>query len=207
MFPVLEPDVRRLPAEALSTLDGLPNCWRRRGGNLVDKRSGRYGVALRLGLLRMLYSDSFLGLAQAVSGHSLGRKRLHCSLFCYEPGDYVGPHTDATSESVIALNLSLPNLAVAHQWLLHEGPDGFNEMVDVGSTVSIQVLKLPVWHQITPLVAKPNAGTTARRWLVSQGFRISDQERSEPLSRRHLDNDTAVERCTAGEFRKAPERR
>lgn len=174
MLPVLEPDVLRLPAESVRTAEGLPNCWRRRGGNLVDKRSTRYGVALRIGLLRMLYSDSFLALAEAVSGHCLGRKRLHCSLFCYERGDYVGPHTDGTPDGFVALNLSLPNEAVAQQWLLHEGPDGFNEMVDVGSGPSIQVLKLPVWHQITPLVGKPNAGTTARRWLVSQGFRISN---------------------------------
>ena len=173
LLPVLPRDVLELAPESLAAGAGMPDCWRRKGGNLVDRESARYLAARRTGLLRMLYSESFHRFAEALSGYRLARRRLHCSIFCYEAGDYVGPHTDATSREFLALNVSLPSTAISQQWLMHQVAGGYDAMIDLASAPLLQVLRLPMWHQITPLVAAPTTGAkTPRRWLLSQGFGI-----------------------------------
>jgi len=132
-------------------------------------------VARRIGLDTMLRSQSFRAFAAALAGRDLadgwGRQ-----LLCYGPGDYAGPHNDHHPRNrrarggYIDVHLSLAAPSVAHQWLVYARAGHFTETVPVATPATISAYRLPFWHYVTPLVAKPGRARTARRWVLLGTF-------------------------------------
>jgi hypothetical protein len=132
-------------------------------------------VARRIGLEAMLRSDSFRAFAEALAGRALaadwGRQVL-----CYGPGDHAGPHNDHHPRNrrarggYVDLHLSLASPAVLHQWLVYARAGHFTEIVSAAGAAMISAYRLPFWHYVTPLVAKPHRQPEARRWVLLGTF-------------------------------------
>ncbi len=132
-------------------------------------------VARRIGLDTMLRSQSFRAFAAALAGRDLadgwGRQVL-----CYGPGDYAGPHNDHHPKNrraragYIDVHLSLAAPSVAHQWLVYARAGHFSETVSVAAPATVSAYRLPFWHYVTPLVAKPGRISAARRWVLLGTF-------------------------------------
>jgi hypothetical protein len=145
----------------------------------LQRRSARsYGAVERIGLLRMMKSESFIAFAEAVTGLRLDRRR-DLQIICYGHGDYVGPHNDHHPEDetmrdgFVDFHLMFSNSAVAHQYLVYEERGHLSKMVDVNLQGGVSIYKLPFWHYTTPLWAKPGREASARRWLLLGTFKIA----------------------------------
>ena len=122
-------------------------------------------MAERIGLARMMRSESFRAFAEALAGRKL-RSGWGLQVLRYGPGDYAGPHNDHHPENAdarqgyIDLHLSLCTPGVAHQWLVYSRAGHFSEIVSVAAPATVTAYRLPFWHYTTPLV-----GTRERRPL------------------------------------------
>lgn len=141
------------------------------------RTSRSYQAAEKIGLLRMLKSDSFARFAEALSGLKLNPDRC-LQLSCYEHGDYAGPHNDHHPEletyrdGFIDFHVMFSNSAVAHHYLVYEEDGHFSKMVNVNMKGGISIYRLPFWHYTTPLMAKRGRETEARRYLLLGSFEI-----------------------------------
>jgi hypothetical protein len=123
----------------------------------------------------MLRSESFGAFAAAVSGRAL-RRRWGIQVLCYGPGDYSGPHNDHHPEDpdardgYVDMHVTLATPGVAHQWLVYAKGGHFSEISSVNTLGGVTVYRLPFWHYTTPLVARPGAEDSARRWVLLGTF-------------------------------------
>src|SRR4030095_10664763 len=148
---------------------GGPPVWERRRER-ADRR------AEEIGLVAMLRSESFAAFAAALAGRAL-RRRWGIQLLCYGPGDYAGPHNDhhpeepAARRGYLDLHISLSGRGVAQQWLVYAVQGHFSRIVDVATAGGVTAYRLPIWHYVTPLVARDGApAETARRWVLLGTF-------------------------------------
>lgn len=132
-------------------------------------------IARRLGLAAMLRSDSFRAFAAALAGRALADDAGQ-QVLCYGPGDYAGPHNDhhprnrRARSGYLDVHLSLASPSVLHQWLVYARAGHFSEIVSVAGPATITAYRLPFWHYVTPLAARPRRARQARRWVLLGTF-------------------------------------
>ena len=142
------------------------------------RRTARsYVAAQKIGLLKMMRSESLVRFAEVVSGLKLDPD-YRVQVTCYGHGDYAGPHNDHHPEAdylkdgFLDFHLMFSNRAVQHQYLVYEHRGHFSKIVDINIQGGISVYRLPFWHYTTPLAAKPGRELEARRWLLLATFPI-----------------------------------
>ena len=142
------------------------------------RRNARsYLAAEKIGLLKMMRSESFVRFSEAVTGLHLDRD-YGIQVSCYEQGDYAGPHNDHHPEAdylkdgFVDLHVMFTNKWVKHHYLVYEHRGHFSKIVDINVQGGISVYRLPFWHYTTPLAAKPGQEDKARRWLLLATFPI-----------------------------------
>ncbi len=159
--------------------ESLSKVFRFKTAFLIRSTARSYKSAKALGLLTMMRSDSFVAFSEAITGLRLVRPPS-LQIICYEHGDYVGPHNDHHPErdpacvGFVDVHLMLSNDAVAHQFLIYERNGHLSQIIDVNLGCGISIYRLPFWHHVTPLVAKPGRECEARRWLLLATFDIQD---------------------------------
>jgi len=145
-------------------------------------RTGRFGSALprsrgpvsiglrRLGVWRMLQSASLRRFVECFAGERLIQNG--CQVIRYDEGDYQGPHLDIYPPKhgkryYFDFHLTLSNEKCVRQELFYQtDADGHcNRGLNVGSSGTIAIHRLPFWHQVTPLV-----GRGAKRWVLIASF-------------------------------------
>jgi hypothetical protein len=175
---------RKIDADSITGMienysETLSKTMRIRTAFLKRRTARSYVAAERIGLLRMMQSESFTDFVEAVTGLKLDRD-LSLQVICYQQGDYSGPHNDHHPEEetirdgFIDFHVMFPNESVAHQYLVYEEGRHFSRIVDVNTPGGISIYKLPFWHYTTPLAGKPGHETEARRWLLLGTYRIVD---------------------------------
>ena len=149
----------------------LPKTSRARTIYFESRREPGVKAAEKLGLVRMMRSQSFRAFAEALAGRKLA-SGWGLQVLRYGPGDYAGPHNDHHPENkdakagYIDLHLSLAAPAVAHQWLVYSRAGHFSEIVSVAKPAAVTAYRLPFWHYTTPLVGPPKAA----RWVLLGTF-------------------------------------
>ncbi|HEX9464946.1 MAG TPA: hypothetical protein VGB82_20285 [Alphaproteobacteria bacterium] len=150
------------------------------GTAFLERRGGNaWAAAERVGLIAMTGSPSFRRFVEIVAGRPLAAE-FGRQVLCYRPGDYAGPHTDHHPEDpraaagYVDVHLTFAGPGVARQQLVYARDGHFSEDVDVTTPGLVTVYRLPFWHYTTPLVAKPRAAATARRWVVLGTFLFAD---------------------------------
>lgn len=180
--PFLSSEERRIDPDSIKRMrknysERLNKTIRFKTAFLQRRNSRSYLAAERIGLLRMMRSESFAGFAEAVTGLKLGRD-LNTQVICYGHGDYAGPHNDHHPEvesirrGFVDFHVTLTNDAVAHHYLVYEEGGHLSKLVDVNVQGAISIYKLPFWHYTTPLWGKRGREHEARRWLLLGTFRI-----------------------------------
>ena len=173
---VLEPIERPIPPDTIFGMkedyaELLPKSSRARTIYFESRREPGVKAAERIGLARMMRSQSFRAFAEALAGRRL-RSGWGLQVLRYGPGDYAGPHNDhhpeneAAKGGYIDLHLSLCTPGVEHQWLVYSRAGHFSEIVSVASPATVTAYRLPFWHYTTPLVGAPKAG----RWVLLGTF-------------------------------------
>jgi hypothetical protein len=173
---------KRIPVDSITRMkknysEKLHKTMRVRTAFLKRRTARSYRVAERIGLVRMMQSESFTSFVEAVTGLKLDRD-LSLQVICYQQGDYSGPHNDHHPEveslkrGYIDFHLMFPNDSVAHQYLVYEEKGHFSRIVDVNVQGGISIYKLPFWHYTTPLAGKRGREAEARRWLLLGTYRI-----------------------------------
>ncbi|HTR88203.1 MAG TPA: hypothetical protein VMI56_27225 [Reyranella sp.] len=172
----LEPLEKPIPPESIWDMrrdygELLPKTSRARTIFFDSRREAGVKAAERIGLARMMRSQSFRAFAEALAGAKLasawGQQVLR-----YGPGDYAGPHNDHHPENArarrgyIDLHLSLCTPGIRHQWLVYSRAGHFSEMVSVAGAATITAYRLPFWHYTTPLVGTKDAA----RWVMLGTF-------------------------------------
>jgi hypothetical protein len=148
----------------------LPKTSRARTIFFDSRREPGVKAAERIGLARLMRSDSFRAFAEALAGCRLAAN-WGLQVLRYGPGDYAGPHNDHHPENprarrgYIDLHLSLCS-GVAHQWLVYSRAGHFSEIVSVAGPATVTAYRLPFWHYTTPLVG----AATAARWVLLGTF-------------------------------------
>lgn len=184
LYDYLRLEQRPIPPESITGMkqnysDTLNKTMHIRTGCLLTKTSKIYQAADKIGLVRMMESESFVGFVEAVTGLKLLRD-LNMQVSCYEPGDYAGPHNDhhpefpAIRDGYIDFHVMFANNAVAHHYLVYADRGHFSKIVDINIHGAISVYKLPFWHYTTPMAAKPGRESEARRWLLLGSFVIDN---------------------------------
>ena len=169
---------RPIPPESISGMrhdygELLPKTSRAHTIYFESKREPGAREAERIGLVRLLRSESFRAFAAALAGRKLARER-GVQVLRYGPGDYAGPHNVHHPENpdargaYIDVHLSLCSPGVAHQWLVYGKGGHFTEIVSVARPASLTAYRLPFWHYVTPLVGK--RGQVAGRWVLLGTF-------------------------------------
>lgn len=182
LYDHLRVEQRKIPPESITRMrrnysDTLNKTMHLKTGCLLTKTSKVYQAADKIGLVRMMQSESFARFVEMASGLKLERN-LNMQVSCYEPGDYAGPHNDhhpefpAIRHGYIDFHVMFANDAVAHHYLVYAERGHFSKIVDINVHGGISVYKLPFWHYTTPLAAKPGRETEARRWLLMGSFVI-----------------------------------
>jgi len=172
----LEPLAKPIPPETIWQMrsdygERLPKTTRARTIYFDSRREPGVKMAERIGLARMMRSESFRAFAEALAGRKL-RSGWGLQVLRYGPGDYAGPHNDHHPENAdalrgyIDLHLSLCTPGVAHQWLVYSRAGHFSEIVSVASPATVTAYRLPFWHYTTPLVGRPSAA----RWVLLGTF-------------------------------------
>jgi len=176
LVDTLEPIEQPIPPESIWDMrrdyaETLPKTTRARTIYFDSRREPGVKAAERIGLARLMRSQSFRIFAEALSGRRLasgwGRQVLR-----YGPGDYAGPHNDhhpqnpRARKGYIDLHVSLCTASVKHQWLVYSRAGHFSEIVPVGGPVTVTAYRLPFWHYTTPLVG----GSKAARWVLLGTF-------------------------------------
>ena len=173
---VLEPIEKPIPPDTIFEMkqdyaELLPKSSRARTIYFEDRREPGVKAAERIGLARMMRSQSFRAFAEALAGRRL-RSGWGLQVLRYGPGDYAGPHNDHHPENAAAkggyidLHLSLCSPGVQHQWLVYSRAGHLSEIVSVAGPVTVTAYRLPFWHYTTPLVGTPKAG----RWVLLGTF-------------------------------------
>src|SRR5476651_801623 len=149
----------------------LPKTSRARTIFFESRREPGVKAAEKIGLAKMMRSQSFRAFAEALSGRKLA-SGWGLQVLCYGPGDYAGPHNDHHPENkdakagYIDLHLSLCTPGVDHQWLVYSRAGHFSEIVSVAGPATVTAYRLPFWHYTTPLVAKRGRAKDAARWVL-----------------------------------------
>lgn len=149
----------------------LPKSSRAHTVYFESRREPGYKAAERIGLVKMMRSQSFRAFAEALAGRKLA-SGWGLQVLRYGPGDYAGPHNDHHPENkdakdgYIDLHLSLCGPGVDHQWLVYSRAGHFSEIVSVARPAAVTAYRLPFWHYTTPLVGTPKAG----RWVLLGTF-------------------------------------
>lgn len=172
----LEPLAQPIPPESIWEMrrdygELLPKTSLARTIFFDSRREPGVKAAERLGLAKMMRSESFRAFAEALAGAKLasgwGQQVLR-----YGPGDYAGPHNDHHPENprarrgYIDLHVSLCTPSVQHQWLVYSRAGHFSEIVSVAGASTVTAYRLPFWHYTTPLVGGPKAA----RWVLLGTF-------------------------------------
>lgn len=159
--------------------ESLTKVMRQASVDFESPRHPAYRMATKIGLLRLMRSESLARLAETVSGERLERAN-GVQAILYRHGDYVGPHNDHHPEQAhlrhgyVDVHLSFVNEHVGSQSLICQGADGhLNMLYDVTHTGSVAVYRLPFWHHVTPLLGKPGHESKARRWVVMASYTIA----------------------------------
>jgi hypothetical protein len=172
----LEPLDKPIPPESIWDMrrdygELLPKTARSRTIFFDSRREPGAKAAERIGLVKMMRSQSFRAFASALAGRKL-RSGWGTQVLRYGPGDYAGPHNDHHPESkdakkgYVDLHLSLCTPQVEHQWLVYSRAGHFSEIVSVAGAATLTAYRLPFWHYTTPL-----AGTAkAARWVLLGTF-------------------------------------
>jgi hypothetical protein len=153
----------------------LPKTVLVRTAMLDDRKAKAYRRAEDIGLIAMLRSPSFHAFAEALSGYPL-RRRWGMQALCYHPRDYSGPHNDhhpdepLGSQGYTDLHVTFCNEGVSHQWLVYEHQSHLSEIHSIATHGGVSCYRLPFWHYTTPMVAKPQHHSTARRWVLLGTF-------------------------------------
>ncbi|MBS0517064.1 MAG: hypothetical protein JSR90_00135 [Proteobacteria bacterium] len=190
---VLEPLAKPIPPETIWDMrhdyaELLPKTARARTIFFESRREPGVKAAERIGLVRMMRSESYRAFATALAGRKLAAG-WGLQVLRYGPGDYAGPHNDHHPENAdvasgyIDLHLSLCTPGVAHQWLVYSRAGHFSEIASVAAPATVTAYRLPFWHYTTPLVGKPGSG----RWVLLGTFLFADAGRratSRPAARR-----------------------
>jgi hypothetical protein len=174
---------RGIPAESITGMkenytEVLPKTLHFKTAFLQRKHARSFQIAEKIGLIRMMRSESYVRFAEAVSGYNLGRD-YNLQVICYGHGDYAGPHNDHHPEEkeikdgFIDFHVMFTNKAVAHQYLVYAEKGHFSKMVDINSQGGVSIYKLPFWHYTTPLWGKPGREREAHRWLLLGTFKIT----------------------------------
>lgn len=180
---VLEPLAKPIPPESIWDMrrdygEFLPKTSRARTIFFDSRREPGVKVAERVGLARLMRSESFRAFAEALAGRKLA-SGWGLQVLRYGPGDYAGPHNDHHPENAraqrgyIDLHLSLCTPGVAHQWLVYSRAGHFSEIVSVAAPATVTAYRLPLWHYTTPLAGKPRAA----RWVLLGTFLFSNAGR------------------------------
>jgi hypothetical protein len=175
----LEPIAKPIPPESIWQMrrdyaELLPKTARARTIYFDSRRERGVRAAERIGLVRMMRSESFKAFAEALAGRGLA-SGWGLQVLRYGPGDYAGPHNDhhpenkAARQGYIDLHLSLCTPGVEHQWLVYSRAGHFSEIVSVAGPATVTAYRLPFWHYTTPLVGRPNAA----RWVLLGTFLYS----------------------------------
>lgn len=173
---VLEPIEKPIPPDTIFEMkqdyaELLPKSSRARTIYFESRREPGVKAAERIGLARMMRSQSFRAFAEALAGRRL-KSGWGLQVLRYGPGDYAGPHNDHHPENAAAkggyidLHLSLCGPGVEHQWLVYSRAGHLSEIVSVAGPVTVTAYRLPFWHYTTPLVGMPKAG----RWVLLGTF-------------------------------------
>ena len=173
---VLEPIEKPIPPDTIFDMkqdyaELLPKSSRARTIYFESRREPGVKTAERIGLARMMRSQSFRAFAEALAGRRL-KSGWGLQVLRYGPGDYAGPHNDHHPENKAAvggyidLHLSLCGPGVEHQWLVYSRAGHFSEIVSVARPATVTAYRLPFWHYTTPLVGMPKAG----RWVLLGTF-------------------------------------
>ena len=161
----------------------LEKTMRVRTAYLEGTGSRAYRALTELGMIAMMKSESLHRFAQHVTSLQL-RPTDTLQVLCYEVGDYVGAHNDHHPEipeyrqGYVDVHISLPNRAVLHQFVVYERSGHFSESAAAHDLGAVNVYRLPFWHYVTPLVAKPGQVDRARRWLLLASFEIASLKKS-----------------------------
>ena len=177
---VLEPLAKPIPPESIWEMrhdyaELLPKTSRAQTIFFENRREPGAKAARRVGLARLMRSESFRAFAEALAGRKLA-SRWGLQVLRYGPGDYAGPHNDHHPENkqathgYIDLHLSLCTPSVAHQWLVYSRAGHFSEIVSLAAPATVTAYRLPFWHYTTPLVGKPGAA----RWVLLGTFLFSN---------------------------------
>lgn len=180
--PHLSVEQRRIPPESITGMtenytEFLNKTMHIKTAFFRRRTARSYEAAQRVGLLRMMRSESFRRFAEVISGYKLDSD-LNLQVSCYEPGDYVGPHNDHHPEfelirdGFIDFHVMFTNDAVAHHYLVYAEKDHFSKIIDINVQGGVSVYRLPFWHYTTPLAAKPGREHEARRWLLLGSYTI-----------------------------------
>ncbi len=175
----LEPLAQPIPPESIWEMrrdygELLPKTSRARTIFFDSRREPGAKAAERIGLARLMRSESFRAFAEALAGRKLASS-WGLQVLRYGPGDYAGPHNDHHPENAraargyIDLHLSLCTPGVAHQWLVYSRAGHFSEIVSVAGPATVTAYRLPFWHYTTPLVGTP----AAARWVLLGTFLFS----------------------------------
>jgi hypothetical protein len=136
-----------------------------------SRREPGVKAAEKIGLARLMRSESFRAFAAALAGRKL-KSGWGVQVLRYGPGDYAGPHNDhhpenkAAKRGYIDLHLSLCTPEVEHQWLVYARAGHFSEIVPVSGAATLTAYRLPFWHYTTPLVGPAKAA----RWVLLGTF-------------------------------------
>ena len=171
----LEPLDRPIPPESIWDMrrdygELLPKTARSRTIFFDSRREAGVKAAEKIGLARLMRSESFRAFAAALAGRKLAAG-WGTQVLRYGPGDYAGPHNDHHPENrkaergYIDLHVSL-SAGVEHQWLVYSRAGHFSEIVSVAAPATITAYRLPFWHYTTPLVGTAQAA----RWVLLGTF-------------------------------------
>ena len=176
----LTPMEAPIPPETIWGMDEnyaelLPKTVRVRTVTMASRTSKGARAVERLGLQRLLGSDTFGRFAEVIAGRKL-RPRWGTQVLAYGAGDYAGPHNDHHPEDAEArdgytdVHLTFCTRGVARQALIYAPLGHFSEEASVATLGGVTAYRLPFWHYTTPLVARRGQEQTARRWVLLGTF-------------------------------------
>ena len=190
LYETLAVEQSKIPPETITEMtenytESLPKTIRIKTAFFRKSNARSYQAAEKIGLLRMMHSESFSLFAETLTGLKLDRE-LGVQVSCYEQGDYAGPHNDHHPEDeffkdgFVDFHVMFTNDAVAHHYLVYEEKGHFSKIVDINVQGGVSVYRLPFWHYTTPLAAKPGREKEARRWLLLGTFQIANGKIRKP---------------------------
>ncbi len=172
---VLEPIEKPIPPDTIFGMEQdyaelLPKSSRARTIYFESRREPGVKAAERIGLARMMRSQSFRAFAEALAGRKLiglgpAGAALRAGRLC-RAAQRSPSENDKAKGGYIDLHLSLCTPGVDHQWLVYSRAGHFSEIVSVASPSTVTAYRLPFWHYTTPLVGTPKAG----RWVLLGTF-------------------------------------